>query len=55
MSLLRSILIATIVPLALAVPQARAGIADSPLPVLTPGAKNLHLYSIPSVIRGGGL
>ena len=32
-----------------------AGIADSPLPVLTAGAKTLHLYSVPSVIRGGGL
>ena len=55
MSIPRSILITIVVLLALAVPQARAGIADSPLPVLTPGAKTLHLYSVPSVIRGGGL
>src|SRR5437899_3573132 len=32
-----------------------AGIADSPLPVLTAGAKTLHLYSVPSVISGSGL
>src|SRR2546425_13350154 len=34
---------------------ASAGIADTPLPVLTAGAKTLHLYSVPSIIRGGGL
>ena len=32
---------------------ARAGVADSPLPVL--GATTLHLYSVPGVIDGGGL
>src|SRR5437667_9767894 len=32
-----------------------AGIADSPLPVLTAGADTLHLYSVPGVIAGGGL
>src|SRR5439155_19507270 len=34
---------------------ARAGIADSPLPVLTAGATTFHLYSVPGVISGGGL
>src|SRR5438876_9021359 len=34
---------------------ARAGIADSPLPVLTAGATTFHLYSVPGVINGGGL
>jgi len=32
-----------------------AGIADSPLPQLLPGAPTLHLYSVPSVIRSAGL
>jgi len=32
---------------------AQAGIADSPLPVLTAGAKTLHLYSVPGVVLGG--
>ena len=32
----------------------RAGIADSPLPVLQAGAKTLHLYSVPGVIAGAG-
>ncbi len=32
-----------------------AGIADSPLPVLTAGKTTLHLYSVPGVIAGGGL
>ena len=36
-------------------PAARAGIADSPLPVLVAGKTTLHLYSVPSVIRGAGL
>ncbi len=35
--------------------QARAGIADSPLPVLMPGATTFHLYSVPGVIRSSGL
>src|SRR5437899_12887509 len=39
----------------LAVPQARAGIADSPLPVLSAGATTVHLYSVPGVISSGGL
>ena len=34
---------------------ALAGIADSPLPVLTAGATTFHLYSVPGVINGGGL
>ena len=34
----------------LAAPNARAGIADSPLPVLSAGATTLHLYSVPGVI-----
>ena len=40
--------------LSAAVP-ALAGIADSPLPVLSAGATTLHLYSVPGVIRSGGL
>src|SRR5207244_8404075 len=32
---------------------ALAGIADSPLPVLTPGATTFHLYSVPGVIANG--
>ena len=39
---------------ALAAAYARAGIADSPLPVLTAGATTLHLYSVPGVIAGAG-
>ncbi len=31
-----------------------AGIADSPLPVLMAGETTLHIYSVPSVIGGGG-
>src|SRR6058998_905684 len=38
----------------LAASQARAGIADSPLPVLSAGATTAHLYSVPGVIGGGG-
>src|SRR2546427_2864 len=34
---------------------AAAGIADSPLPVLTAGAPTIHLYSVPGVIRIWGL
>ncbi len=37
-------------------PIARAGIADSPLPVLVPGKPTIHVYSVPSIIdQGGGL
>jgi len=32
-----------------------AGIADSPLPVLSAGVTTFHLYSVPFVTRGGGL
>src|SRR5437879_2950094 len=39
----------------LAAPQARAGIADSPLPVLVAGQTTFHLYSVPGVINSGGL
>ena len=48
MSALRSILITTIVSL-FAVPHVRAGIADSPLPVLVAGQTTLFLYSVPGV------
>src|SRR2546428_1878136 len=54
MSALRSILITTMVSL-LAVSHARAGIADSPLPVLSAGAATFHLYSVPGVIAFSGL
>jgi len=33
----------------------RAGIADSPLPVLTAGGTTLHLYSVPGLIDSAGL
>ena len=36
---------------ALAAPQARAGIADSPLPVLSAGATTLHLFSVVSNLQ----
>ena len=39
----------------IAASQARAGIADSPLPVLSAGATTFHLYSVPGVIASGGL
>jgi len=39
----------------LAAPQTRAGIADSPLPVLTAAETTFHLYSVPGVISSGGL
>src|SRR5438876_2161920 len=32
-----------------------AGIADSPLPVLTAGATTVHLYSVPGIINNGVL
>lgn len=41
--------------LALAPRPILAGIADSPLPELLPGAKTLHLYSVPGVISQTGL
>src|SRR6058998_130680 len=39
----------------LAAPHARAGIADSPLPVLAAGATTFHLYSVPGIIRFSSL
>ena len=41
--------------LTLAATTAVAGIADSPLPVLTAGEPTYHLYSVPGVIRFNGL
>ncbi len=35
--------------------RAGAGIADSPLPVLSPGSTTQHLYSVPGVVSSGGL
>ena len=55
MHALRPTVVAAVVSLALVAPEARAGIADSPLPVLTAGATTLHLYSVPGVIASGGL
>src|SRR5712692_3287226 len=54
---MRAIRLASVLVLttALAVPPARAGIADSPLPVLSAGATTFHLYSVPGVIRSGSL
>src|SRR2546426_4154552 len=40
--------------LCLAAVPAIAGIADSPLPVLSAGATTLHLYSVPGVIGNEG-
>src|SRR5437667_8148859 len=34
---------------------AGAGIADSPLPILSAGATTFHLYSVPGIIRAGSL
>ena len=48
---IRSAVIAVVVPVALAAPQARAGIADSPLPVLSAGATTLHLFSVVSNLQ----
>ena len=41
--------------LSLAATPCLAGIADSPLPVLSVGVDTLHLYSVPGVIRSGSL
>jgi hypothetical protein len=52
-SLINSTLAAATVAAMLAVlaaPKARAGIADSPLPILTAGKTTFHLYSVPGVI-----
>jgi hypothetical protein len=49
-------LVSAVVALTLSVaPAARAGIADSPLPVLVAGQTTLHLYSVPGVINSAGL
>jgi hypothetical protein len=40
---------------ALAAAPAYAGIADSPLPEILPGAKTIHLYSVPGVVSNGAL
>lgn len=45
---------ALVVALTLFAVPAIAGIADSPLPVLSAGATTLHLYSVPSIIGGAG-
>ncbi len=47
---MRHIASALVLALTLAAGPAVAGIADSPLPKLLPGAKTVHLYSVPSVI-----
>jgi hypothetical protein len=52
---MRRPLAAFVVGLILAAAPTFAGIADSPLPVLTPAEKTLHLYSIPGVIRAVSL
>jgi hypothetical protein len=54
---MRSIRFAAVLVFATAVvvPQARAGIADSPLPVLTAGEPTYHLYSVPGVVGSGGV
>src|SRR3989442_10235721 len=44
-----------VLTLSLAATTALAGIADSPLPVLSAGATTFHLYSVPGVISSGGL
>lgn len=50
----RSIVILTACVLACAAP-VRAGVVDSPLPVLLPGATTYHLYTVPGVLDGGGV
>ncbi len=54
---LRQVTIAAALTLALAASSrpVGAGIADSPLPVLIAGETTIHLYSVPGVIRAGGL
>ncbi len=51
----RAAAVATIILTLLVAPAARAGIADSPLPVLVAGQTTLFLYSVPGVVHGGGL
>jgi hypothetical protein len=46
---------ALVAALILAAAPAFAGIADSPLPVLVPGKKTLHLYSVLGVINSGSV
>src|SRR5438132_9631698 len=50
----RRLLLALAFSLASIVP-ASAGIADSPLPVLSVGVDTLHLYSVPGAIASGSL
>ncbi len=54
---IRTLTIVTAATLALlgAHQPARAGIADSPLPELEAGQTTFHVYSVPAVIRSGGL
>src|SRR2546430_7835876 len=44
-----------VLALSLAATPALAGIADSPLPVLSAGQTTFHLYSVPGAIAEGGL
>src|SRR3989442_10468923 len=44
-----------VLALSLAATPALAGIADSPLPVLSAGQTTFHLYSVPGAIASGGL
>jgi hypothetical protein len=46
---------AAVSALSLVAPTVRAGIADSPLPVLMAGADTIHLYSVPGILAGGSL
>lgn len=51
-------LLSTVLAAAIALGAARpaaAGIADSPLPAILPGATTLHLYSVPGIVRSNGI
>ena len=51
----RITLVAVALALTISARVTSAGIADSPLPVLSAGATTLHLYSVPGVINGGNI
>ncbi len=54
MSLLGAVVPSLLAVTLAAATAARAGIADSPLPVLVAGQTTLHLYSVPGVKGAGG-
>src|SRR5947207_179279 len=50
----RPVTVATIALLALLPADVRAGIPDSPLPVLVAGKQTIHVYSVSGIGGGGG-